>query len=43
MKAFRETMSWIVPIVIGLLIALLIKQFVFQIVRVDGPSMEPTW
>lgn len=41
MKAFRETMSWIVPIVIGLLIALLIKQFVFQIVRVDGPSMEP--
>ena len=41
MKAFRETMSWIVPIVIGLLIALLIKRFVFQIVRVDGPSMEP--
>ena len=41
MKAFRETMSWIVPIAIGLLIALLIKQFVFQIVRVDGPSMEP--
>lgn len=34
-------MSWVVPIVIGLLIALLIKQFFFQIVRVDGPSMQP--
>ena len=41
MKAFRQTLSWIVPIVIGLLIALLIKQFLFQIVRVDGPSMQP--
>lgn len=41
MKAFRQTMSWVIPIVIGLLIALLIKQFLFQIVRVDGPSMQP--
>ncbi len=41
MKAFRQTMSWVIPIVIGLLIALLIKQFLFQIVRVDGPSMLP--
>lgn len=41
MKTFRETMSWIIPIVIGLIIALLIKQFFFQIVRVDGPSMQP--
>lgn len=41
MKTFREIMSWVVPIVIGLLIALLIKQFFFQIVRVDGPSMQP--
>ncbi|WP_278764173.1 signal peptidase I [Limosilactobacillus mucosae] len=41
MKAFKELMSWIVPITIGLLLALLIKQFAFQFVRVDGPSMQP--
>ena len=41
MKAFKELMSWIVPIAIGLRLALLIKQFDFQFVRVDGPSMQP--
>ena len=41
MKAFKELMSWIVPITFGLLLALLIKQFAFQFVRVDGPSMQP--
>lgn len=41
MKALREIISWIVPIVIGLLAALLIKNYVFQLVRVDGPSMQP--
>ncbi|HJA74126.1 signal peptidase I [Limosilactobacillus pontis] len=41
MKTFRQVMSWVIPIVIGLLIALLIKQFLFQVVRVDGPSMQP--
>ena len=40
MKAFKELMSWIVPIAIGLLLALLIKQFGFQFVRVDGSSMQ---
>ncbi len=41
MKTFRQVISWVIPIVIGLLIALLIKQFLFQVVRVDGPSMQP--
>ena len=41
MKTFRQVMSWVIPIVIGLLITLLIKQFLFQVVRVDGPSMQP--
>lgn len=41
MRTFRQKLSWLVPIIIGLLIALLIKQFLFQIVRVDGPSMQP--
>ena len=36
MKAFKELMSWIVPIAIGLLLALLIKQFAFQFVRARG-------
>lgn len=41
MKAFKEIMSWVIPVAIGLILALLIKQFVFQFVRVDGPSMQP--
>lgn len=41
MKAVRQTLSWLIPVAIGLLLALLIRQFVFQIVRVDGPSMQP--
>lgn len=41
MKALKEILSWIVPIAIGLLAALLIKNYVFQLVRVDGPSMQP--
>ena len=41
MKAFREIMSWVIPIAIGLIIALLIKSYWFTLVRVDGTSMEP--
>lgn len=41
MKTLRSIMSWLVPVAIGLVLALLIKQFVFQLVRVDGPSMQP--
>lgn len=41
MKALREIASWIVPIVLGLIVALVVKQFLFQLVKVDGPSMEP--
>ncbi|ETO40521.1 Signal peptidase I [Fructilactobacillus florum 8D] len=41
MKTFKSIFSWIIPIVIGLAIALLIRQFVFTMARVDGPSMEP--
>ena len=40
MKAFREIMSWVIPIAIGLIIALLIKSYWFTLVRVDGTSME---
>ena len=41
MKTFRQVMSWIIPIAIGLILALVVKQFFFQYVRVDGPSMQP--
>ena len=41
MKTMKQIMSWVVPIVIGLLIAVLIRTFIMQPVRVDGPSMLP--
>ncbi|BDZ31782.1 signal peptidase I [Lactiplantibacillus sp. WILCCON 0030] len=41
MKTFKNIMSWVLPIVIGLGLALLIKQFWFTMVRVDGTSMQP--
>lgn len=41
MKLFKDIMSWVIPIIVGLLVALLIRQFVFTFARVDGPSMEP--
>ncbi|MBZ2404935.1 signal peptidase I [Liquorilactobacillus hordei] len=42
MKIVKEIFSWILPIAIGLLIALIVKQFWFGIVKVDGTSMYPT-
>lgn len=41
MKILKDIMSWILPIAIGLLVALGIKQYIVTIARVDGPSMEP--
>lgn len=41
MRTFKSIMSWLVPVLIGLIIALLIKSFWFTFVRVDGPSMQP--
>ena len=37
----KSVLSWVLPIVIGLLIALLIRQFWFTMVKVDGDSMLP--
>jgi signal peptidase I len=34
-------MSWIIPIFVGLLIAILIKSYWFTLVTVDGTSMQP--
>ena len=41
MKVIKEIMSWLIPIAVGLAVAGIISKFVFAMVRVDGPSMEP--
>lgn len=38
----KEIFEWFYTIVIALIIAFLIKGFLFDIVEVEGPSMEPT-
>lgn len=38
----REILEWVVSILIAIVVAYVIKSFVFTIVRVDGPSMQPT-
>ncbi len=41
-KVEKEVTEWVFSIIIAVALALLIHNFVFQIVRVDGPSMQPT-
>ena len=43
-KSYRkkETRGWIVSIVLAVVIALSLRFFVFEFIRVDGESMEPT-
>ena len=38
----REALDWVVSIAVAIVIALVIKTYVFTLVRVDGPSMNPT-
>ena len=38
----KELFEWFYTIVIALVIAFVLKGFLFDIVRVDGPSMNPT-
>ena len=38
----KEVWEWFYTIVIALLVVLFLKGFIFDIVRVDGPSMNPT-
>ncbi|EHS87298.1 Putative signal peptidase I [Limosilactobacillus gastricus PS3] len=41
MKTFRSIMSWVIPVALGLAVALILNVFVVQRVKVDGPSMQP--
>jgi len=41
MKALRSILSWVIPIAVGLIVALTVKAYWFQPVQVSGRSMEP--
>lgn len=41
MSKFKAVMGWIWPIILGLVLALVIRTFFFSLVRVDGTSMYP--
>ena len=41
-SAGRELFEWVEAIAIAVVIALVIRTFIFTVVRVDGQSMEPT-
>ena len=38
----KEVLDWVVSIALALIIALLIRKYVVTLVKVDGPSMNPT-
>lgn len=38
----KEIVEWVQAIVIAVVLALVIRNFIFTVVRVDGQSMEPT-
>ena len=38
----KEIMDWGVSIVVAVIIALVIRTYIFTLVKVDGPSMNPT-
>ncbi len=39
---FKELLDWIIAIVIAVVVALLVRNYVFTLVKVQGQSMEPT-
>ncbi len=38
----KELMDWVISIIIAVVVALVIKTYIFTLVKVDGPSMNPT-
>lgn len=41
MKGFKKVMEWVLPILIGVVIAFFIKDNFLSVVKVDGTSMQP--
>ncbi|MBO5008500.1 MAG: signal peptidase I [Clostridia bacterium] len=39
---WKEILDWVVSIAVAIVIALVIRNYVFTLVRVDGASMDPT-
>ena len=41
MNKAKEASSWLLPVIIGLVVALIIRVFFVSLDRIDGPSMLP--
>lgn len=41
MKVLRSVFSWIIPILVALVLVVLVRTFLFEVVKVSGDSMEP--
>ena len=41
MKVLRSVFSWIIPILVALILVVLVRTFLFEVVKVSGDSMEP--
>lgn len=41
MKILRSVLSWVVPILVALVVVLVVRTYLFEIVKVSGGSMEP--
>ena len=41
-RIFSEVREWIVSLAIALLVVIVLRSFVFTLIRVDGESMQPT-
>lgn len=41
MKFFRSIMSWVIPILVAVILVLLVRTYLFEVVKVSGDSMEP--
>lgn len=41
MKALRNSLSWVVPILIAIVLVVLVRTYLFEVVRVSGDSMAP--
>ncbi|GEO69525.1 signal peptidase I [Levilactobacillus acidifarinae] len=41
MKLLRSILSWVVPIVVAVILVVLVRTYLFEVVRVSGDSMTP--
>jgi len=41
MKTVRNILSWVLPIVVAVVVVILVRTYLFEVVKVSGDSMEP--